>query len=145
MKRNLVPAAQIKGNTLKVYLFSLRHKTVELRDIQRALNFSSASLVSYHLNRLVEAGYMRHNEDGTYSAEKDVTSDLLEGYTRIGVNIVPQLMFLAILFTVLVGYFSYESLLSENFVMYLIIASASVVALLWYETAKLWRKLVTWT
>ena len=88
---------------------------------------------------------MRHNEDGTYSAEKDVTSDLLEGYTRIGVNIVPQLMFLAILFTVLVGYFSYESLLSENFVMYLIIASASVVALLWYETAKLWRKLVTWT
>ncbi len=88
---------------------------------------------------------MRHNEDGSYGLEKDITSDLLDGYTRIGVNIVPQLMFLALLFTVLVGYFSYESLLSQNFVLYLVLVSASVVALLWYETAKLWRKLVTWT
>ncbi len=123
----------------------MKHKTVELREIQHALNFSSASLVSYHLNKLVEAGYMRHNEDGSYSLEKDITNDLLDGYTRIGVNIVPQLMFLALLFTVLVGYFSYESLLSQNFVLYLVMVSASVVALLWYETAKLWRKLVTWT
>jgi hypothetical protein len=88
---------------------------------------------------------MKHNEDGTYSPEKDVTGELLEGYTRIGVNVVPQLLFISLLFTVLVGYFSYESLFSHNFVLFLIIASISLVLLLWYETVKLWRKLVTWT
>jgi hypothetical protein len=59
----------------------------------------------------------------------------------VGTTIVPQLFFFAVLFTVLMA-FSYEVLYSIGFVTYVVVVSAAMLAALWYETLRLWRRLV---
>src|SRR5487761_802966 len=136
--------SNIRGNTLKVYLYVLKHGKSELRDIQHELDFSSASLASYHLNKLIHAGYVGQDDLGRYQSIKDVSGEILEGYTRVGTTIVPQFFFLALLFSVVLGYFSFEALQFSYYVPYLVIGALASVALLWFETIRLWRKLVTW-
>ena len=58
---------EIRGNTLKIYLYLLKHGPSELREVQHGLELSSASLASYHLGKLVEAGYVSQDEVGKYS------------------------------------------------------------------------------
>lgn len=132
---------EIKGNTLKVYLYLLRHGPSELRDVQRGVGLSSASLASYHLGRLTEAGFVTQDEHGRYSAVKEASDRILEGYSRIGPAIVPQLFFFALLFTILVAFFSFEALYVPGFTVYLAAVSIAMVIVFWYETVRLWRRL----
>ena len=132
---------EIKGNTLKVYLYLLRHGPSELRDVQRGVGLSSASLASYHLGRLTEAGFVTQDEHGRYSAVKEASDRILEGYSRIGPAIVPQLFFFALMFTILVAFFSFEALYVPGFTVYLAAVSIAMVIVFWYETVRLWRRL----
>jgi hypothetical protein len=55
----------LKGRTLKVYWFMLKAgKPVRVTDIQQKLQFSSPSLVQYHVNKLVEAGLVAEEQAG---------------------------------------------------------------------------------
>jgi hypothetical protein len=132
---------EIRGNTLKVYLFLLKHGPSELREVQRGLDFSSASLASYHLGKLLETGYVKQDEYGRYSAVKEASDRILEGYSKIGPAVVPQLFFFSLLFTILVVFFSVGTWIEMNFVPYLIGVSFAMLAVFWFETIKLWRKL----
>jgi predicted transcriptional regulator len=58
---------EVRGNALKVYLYLLRHGPSELRDVQRGVGLSSASLASYHLGKLSEVGFVVQDERGRYS------------------------------------------------------------------------------
>jgi hypothetical protein len=132
---------EIRGNTLKVYLYLLKHSPSELRDIQHALNFSSASLASYHLGKLLEAGFAKQDEYGNYSAVKEASDRILEGYSKIGSALVPQLFFFSLLFTILVVFFSVGTWMGLGFIPYLVGVSIAMLVVFWYETVKLWRKL----
>jgi len=132
---------EIRGNTLKVYLYLLRHGPSELRDIQRGVGLSSPSLASYHLGKLSEAGLVAQNDYGVYAPAKESSDRVLEGYARIGSAVVPQFFFFALLFTILIAFFSFAALYLSGFVPYLIAVSVSMVAVFWYETIRLWRKL----
>jgi hypothetical protein len=137
-----MPASQeVRGNALKVYLYLLRHGPSELRDIQRGIGLSSASLASYHLGKLSEAGFVTQDERGRYSAVKEASDRVLEGYSKMGPAIVPQLFFFTLLFTILVSFFSYEALYASVFTPYLIAVCAAMVLVFWYETVRLWRRL----
>lgn len=136
--------AEIKGNTLRVYLYLLHSGTTELREVQRALGFSSPSLASYHLGKLVEAGYVTQDEHGRYLAVTDATNEILEGYTKLGGLVVPQLFFFAILFTAVIGFFAFMALSYPAYVPLLAAASVAMVLVLWYETARVWRRLASW-
>jgi hypothetical protein len=46
------------------------------------------------------------------------------------------------LFTILTLFFSYEAAYSVQYASYLIVVSIAMVGVLWYETLRLWRKLV---
>ena len=131
----------IRGKTLKVYLYLLRHGTSELRDIQRGVGLSSPSLATYHLRRLVQAGFVTRDKHGTYHAIKEASDRVLEGYSRIGPAIVPQLFFFALLFTILVAFFSYETLYAQSYAPYLVAVSIATILVIWYETVRLWRRL----
>ena len=135
---------EIAGNTFRVYLHLLRAGASELRDVQRSLGFSTPSLASYHLGRLVEAGYVKQNERGQYVAVEGAAGDLLEGYTKLGVFLVPQLFFFALFFTAVVGFFAYMSLSLSSYVPLLVGTSLAMVAVLWYETFRVWRRLQSW-
>ena len=136
--------ADIRGNTLRVYVYLLRSGASELRDVQRALDFSTPSLASYHLGRLVEAGYATQDEHGRYLVVQGATNAILDGYTKLGGVVVPQLLFFAILFTAVVGFFAYMSLMYAAYVPLLVGASAAMILVFWYETAKVWRRLASW-
>jgi hypothetical protein len=132
---------EVRGNALKVYLYLLRHGPSELRDVQRGVGLSSASLASYHLGKLSEAGFVVQDERGRYSAVKEASDRVLEGYSRMGPAIVPQLFFFALLFSILVAFFSFEALYASGFTVYLVVVCAVMVLVFWYETVKLWRRL----
>jgi hypothetical protein len=136
--------SEIKGNTLRVYLYLLHSGTTELREVQRALGFSSPSLASYHLGKLVEAGYAAQDEHGRYMAVPEATNEILEGYTKLGGFVVPQLFFFAILFTAVIGFFSFMALSYSSYIPLLAGASLAMVLVLWYETARVWRRLASW-
>lgn len=136
---------QVSGNTLRVYLYVLRHGPCELREVQRGLGFSTPSLASYHLTKLVRAGYVVQDGEGKYSANPQATPQILEEYSKLGTLIVPDLLFFAVLFSVLVAYFTYRALTAQPptaYTEYLAATAIAMCAVLWYETAKAWRKLV---
>lgn len=138
-----MPASQgIKGNTLKVYLYLVKNGPCELRDVQRSVGLSTASLASYHLGRLVSSGYAKQDELGRYVATNESSAEILEGYSKIGTAIVPQLFFFTVLFTMLTVFFSFETLYAVGYAAYLVVVSLAMVAALWYETLRLWRRLV---
>jgi len=120
----------------------LRNGPCELRDVQRALKLSTASLAFYHLSRLVESGNVKRTEDGRYVVVTDISADLLEGYVKFGRRIIPQLFFLTLIFTGVLGYYFYliwrTPLDLDDAVT--IVYSLSVIVL-WYETIKVWRRL----
>lgn len=138
------PGLEIKGNTLRVYLYILQHGPCELKDIQGGLQFSTASLASYHLGRLIDAGYASQDEYGRYLATKDTTRQLLEGYVKVGAMVVPQLLFVSVLFTAIIVYFSYMAVYVPSYVPFLMWSSLALVGVVWYETARVWRRLSTW-
>ena len=133
---------EIKGNTLRVYVYLLRHGPSELRDVQREVGLSTASLASYHLGKLVSAGYAKQDELGRYFVTGEASGEILAGYSKIGVAIVPQLFFFTLLFTILTAFFSYEVLSGAGFTDYLVAVSFAMVVVLWFETVRLWRRLV---
>ncbi|MEM2968377.1 MAG: hypothetical protein QXJ76_03605 [Candidatus Bathyarchaeia archaeon] len=126
---------------MKVYLYLLKNSPSELRDVQHALGFSSASLASYHLGKLVELGFAKQDEYGRYSAVKESADRVLEGYSKIGPAVVPQLFFFSLLFTIVVIFFSMEIWSGNDFTLYLIMICFAMLAVFWFETVRLWRKL----
>jgi len=67
---------EITGNALRVYLYLVTHGPSELREIQRGLGLSTPSLASYHLSRLVEAGYATQDRDGRYVAIREASTEI---------------------------------------------------------------------
>jgi hypothetical protein len=132
----------IRGNTVRVYLFVLRNGPCELRDVQRSLKLSTPSLAFYHLSRLVQSGVVNRTEDGRYVAVTDISADLVDGYVKFGRRLIPQLFFLSVIFTAVLGY--YVSLVwrlpLDTDDMVTIVYSLSIIVL-WYETITAWRKL----
>jgi hypothetical protein len=137
-----MPASyEIKGNTLKVYLYMIRNGPSELRDIQRGIGLSSPSLVSYHLGKLIEAGFAGQDQFGKYFAIRETSDKVLEGYSKMGSAIVPQMFFFALLFTILTAFFSFMALSTTGFTIYLIAICIGMILVFWFETVRLWRKL----
>lgn len=135
---------EIKGNTMRTYLYLLEAGASGLSDIQKSLGFSTPSLASYHLWKLMEAGYVSQDGDGRYVTVRDATKELLDGYVRVGTILVPQLFFFSVLFTAVIGFFAAMSLFVSVYVPLLAAASVALVAAFWYETIKVWRKLASW-
>jgi len=137
-----MPANQeIRGNTLKVYLYLLKYGPSELRDIQRGVSLSSPSLASYHLGKLSEAGFAGQDANGKYFAIKEASTKVLEGYSQVGRAIVPQLFLFTLLFTILAVFFSYEAYYNSGFILYLIAVCIAMVLVFWFETIRLWRRI----
>ena len=139
--KNVSAIPVLKGNTLRTYLQVLKHGPCELRDVQHAMDFSTASLASYHLNKLLEAGYVRQDRSNRYVASGEAVGDVLEGYSKVGSTILPQSAFFAVFISILIAYFAYQALEAPSFVPYLVVVAAGAALALWYETFRVWKKL----
>ncbi len=133
--------AQLKGNTLRVYLYVLRQRKVGVRQVQRALRLSNPSLAQYHLSKLVEMGLLRE-EGGEYEIMKEVKVDLMRDFLRLGTLLVPRFVFYAAFFTVFAVYFIVQGIgviASEPLAMWPAALLGLASAAFWLEAVKAWK------
>jgi predicted DNA-binding transcriptional regulator len=144
-ERRKIAESQLKGNTLRVYVYVVTHKKTGVREIQRALHFSSSSLAQYHLAKLVDLGLIDEH-GGEYYAAEQIRVDVLKDFLKFGTFIVPRFVFYAVFFTIITAFLSFVVLLEQGirstppvefwFVGLLIL----VCALFWYEALRAWLK-----
>ena len=137
-KRNLVN--ELRGNTLRVYwcLLNSSAEFIGPRQIQRELGFSSPSLASYHLDKLLDLGLVEKNS-GEYQLKEVVDVGILKQFMKWKGVIIPRHVTYATLISTLFIFFLTQ-LRDVNFysVFALIFGSLST-AIFWYETFRVWQ------
>ncbi len=84
----------LRGKTLDVYRYVLKNnKPTGVREVQRALKFSSPRLAFYHLNKLEEAGLLKKGVEG-YVLERVV----LQNSVRLRRLLIPRYFFYSVFF-----------------------------------------------
>jgi len=84
----------LRGKTLDVYRYVLTNgKPTGVREVQRALKFSSPRLAFYHLNKLEDAGFLKKTVDG-YVVERV----FLQHSIRLWRLLVPRYFFYSVFF-----------------------------------------------
>lgn len=137
-------AADLKGNTLRVYLYVLKSagSNVGVREVQRTLGFSSPTLAVYHLDKLVELGLLE-KKYGEYKLVREVKVGVLKQFIRVGRVLLPRHLFYASLFTTLLVLYAVYLVgferVSFSSVFALIFGALGVITS-WYETMKAWRE-----
>ncbi|MCS7386015.1 MAG: hypothetical protein NDF55_04685 [archaeon GB-1867-005] len=134
----------LKGKTLLVYRYMLKvGRPVGVREIQRALKFSSPSLAHYHLSKLQEAGLIGKNRNGLYEIQGFVKVDVLYGLIKIGRLTLPRYFFYAIFFASTFLLLLYSALKSQPVTGFHIfsLSVCAIAFISWiYEAIRLWRK-----
>ena len=134
-------ASELKGNTLRVYWYVLNASghVVGVREVQRALGFSSPTLALYHLDKLKDLGLVA-KESGEYRLVKEVKVDILKQFMRVGRVFVPRFSLYAVLFTVLIVYYASKIVVIDFFTVFGLLFGALASAIFWFETVKTWRQ-----
>jgi predicted DNA-binding transcriptional regulator len=128
----------LKGNALDIYRLMLKNsKPLGIREIQRALNLSSPSVVQHHLSRLESVGLVKH-EMGSYVLNKV----MLQNCIKISRFIIPRYFFYTLLsvFALLfeLTYLQPNVLYQEYF--FSVILTIVFLMIFCYETIKVWLK-----
>lgn len=137
--------SELRGKTLRVYWYLLEHIAeagVGVREVQRALGFSSPTLAAYHLEKLAELGLLE-KKLGEYYLVREVRVGVLKQFVKISSIMLPRQLFYATTFTTLLALY----------LLYLVAAGqvsfSSVFALMfgflgvitsWFETISAWRQ-----
>ncbi|MGC8998223.1 MAG: helix-turn-helix domain-containing protein [Candidatus Bathyarchaeia archaeon] len=134
--------SELKGKTLLVYWYLLQQstRTVGVREVQRALGFSSPSIAVHHLEKLQELGLVKKKGTGEYVLKEEVKVGILRFFTRMGRFLVPRYLFYSVLFlTMLTAYIALciVNQLAPN--LYVLIFGLAANVILWFETYRLWR------
>jgi hypothetical protein len=133
-------AELLKGKTMGVYALLVTHGPLGVRDVQRALHFSSPSLALHHLNKLLEAELVSKDAHGVYSVAKQVRVGSLSLFVKIGSRLMPRYFFLLTLFSTMlllyvVFFMSWPP--QGKDIMYVAL-SLTAIALLLYEARRMW-------
>ena len=134
--------SQLKGKTLLVYWYLLQQPThtVGVRQVQRALGFSSPSIAVHHLGKLENLGLVRKKVTGEYVLEEEVKVGILRFFTRMGHFLVPRYLFYSVLFsTMLTAYLILTTLGQTAPSLYAVMFGSIACLIFWVETVRLWR------
>lgn len=133
--------SELKGKTLLVYMYIIRvnQPSVGVREIQRALGFSSPSVSAYHLNKLKDLGLVESIR-GDYSLIRVVKVGVLRQFVTFGGIMLPRYLFYAVLMTtMLVTYVLQFPMEPTRQNITTLIMGAVPAIILWYETIRIWR------
>ncbi|MCW4023749.1 MAG: winged helix-turn-helix domain-containing protein [Candidatus Bathyarchaeota archaeon] len=131
----------LRGKAWKVYWYLLKKGgQVSVREVQKALKFSSSSVANHHLEQLRELGLVKKQDvGGYYSLVAEVKIGILRHYVKLGKVLFPRFLFYAIFFTTFYGaflLFMVSRFSRENF--FIALFGALVCIVLWYETQRFW-------
>ena len=132
----------LRGKAWRVYWVLLKTgRPMSVREVQRALHFSSPSVAQHHLEQLRELGLVSKQEvGGHYSLVGEVKIGVLRHFVKLGRLLFPRYFFYAVFSTTFyVAYLAMlvQSLTREN--LFIIVFGAVVSAIFWYETVRVWR------
>lgn len=142
MKRNEIHIeSELKGKTLLVYIYILKSNkpSIGVREVQRALKFSSPSVAAYHLNKLEELGLVEGIR-GEYRLVREVKVGVLRHFVTLRGLMLPRYLFYAVLMTsMLFTYMTQFPLTPTRHTVAALLMGIIPTIILWYETLITWR------
>jgi DNA-binding transcriptional ArsR family regulator len=131
----------LRGKAWKVYWFLLKTgHPVSVREVQRALRFSSPSVANHHLEQLRELGLVQKQDiGGHYLLVSEVKIGVLRHYVKLGRLLFPRYFFYGLFSTVF--YMAYLLFLMQGFTrenLFITAFGAIVCAVFWYEAYRVW-------
>jgi hypothetical protein len=85
---------KISGTAWDIYLYILTtDKPTGIREVWRALNLSSPSLVQYHINKLLGMKLIEATPEGKYQANDLERMGVLRNFVMLRGKLVPRLVF----------------------------------------------------
>jgi hypothetical protein len=132
----------MKGKTLLVYWYLVQQPThtVGVREVQRALGFSSPSIAVHHLEKLQDLGLIQKRGTGEYVLEEEAKVGILRFFTHMGRYLVPRYLFYSVLFSTMLGTYLMLCIYSQvapSF--YALVFGIVGLLIFWVETVRLWR------
>jgi len=131
----------LRGKAWKVYWFLLKNgNPAGVREVQRALHFSSPSIAFHHLEQLRGLGLVEKQEvGGHYTLVGEVKIGVLRHYVKLGKLLFPRFfsdalfspLFYALSLALMVHSFSRDNVFIISF-------GAIICAIFWYEAYRVW-------
>jgi hypothetical protein len=136
-------SVDISGNTLLVYYYLLKNgQECGVREIQRALGFSSSSSAHYHLEKLARKGILAKDAYGNYRINDEVKVRLIERFFVFHGRMFPKQLLYAAATTSMCLFFTLLFWNSLTLTIILALLPGIVASgILWYDAAKLWSSL----
>jgi len=131
----------LRGKAWKVYWLLLKsNRPMSVREVQKALHFSSPSVAHHHLEQLRELGLVqKQGTSGPYSLVGEVKIGVIRHFVKLGQLLFPRYFFYAVFSTTL--YMAYLLVLMQGFTrenLFILSFGAIVTAIFWYETIRVW-------
>jgi len=131
----------LRGKAWKVYWLLLKSgRPMSVREVQKALHFSSPSVAQHHLEQLRELGLVQKQDvGGHYSLVSEVKIGVLRHFVKLGKMLFPRYFFYAVFCTTF--YLAYVLVLLHNLSrenLFILSFGAIVIVIFWYEAIRVW-------
>jgi DNA-binding transcriptional ArsR family regulator len=132
---------ELRGKAWKVYWLLLKQGCpMSVREVQRALRFSSPSVAQHHLERLRELGLVeKQAAGGAYFLASKVKIGVLRHFVKLGRLLFPRYFFYAVFSITL--YMVYLAIFMQGFSrenLFIAFFGAVVSIIFWYEAFRVW-------
>lgn len=130
---------QLRGKTLKVYLYMLRQgRAVGVREVQRELGFSSPSVAFHHIEKLVRLGVVEQDKLGDYVVAKKVDPGIMQAFVNVGRFSLPRVGFYGVFFSTIAIAYVLTNLGGLD--VYALVGTVGGALVFWYELLRTWRR-----
>lgn len=131
----------LRGKDWNVYWLLLKNGgSMSVREVQKALRFSSPSVAQHHLEQLRQLGLVKKQEaGGNYSLTSEVKIGVLRHFVKLGKLLFPRYFFYALFSTTLYLFyvlFLMQGLTREN--LFILIFGGIVSSIFWFEATRIW-------
>jgi DNA-binding transcriptional ArsR family regulator len=131
----------LRGKAWKVYWLLLKSGSpMSVREVQRALHFSSPSIANHHLEQLRSLGLVEKQDvGGAYILVNQIKIGVLKHYIRLGKVLFPRYFFYAVFtttFYLAFLLFLFNGVTRES--LFMVLFGAVVCAIFWYEAVRVW-------
>ena len=133
---------KLRGKAWNVYWLLLRSgREMSVREIEKALHFSSPSIAFHHLEQLCQLGLVEKQKiGGNYKLVSEVKIGVLRHFVKLGRLIFPRYFFYAVFSSSF--YIAYLTLLMKIVTtesLFVIAFGAIISIIFWYEAIRFWR------
>ena len=131
----------LRGKAWKVYWLLLKTgRPMSVRQVQRALRFSSPSVAQHHLEQLRSLGLVQKKDAGSvYFLVNEVKIGVLRHFIKLGKLLLPRYFFYAVFSTTCL--IMYYLTLMQSFTresLFILSFGVIISLIFWYETIRVW-------